>query len=876
MHISSESSLTFSVLLIACTGVVLIASQRMHQTLRRFWGTGSLLRTAIEILLMIFAIASPLFFVDSLIVLRLASSTQINALVPIAIRLFLGLSVTLYPSLIPLWMVIRLAPPKVSEGPSLPFPSLKTITVLFLVVFVALSFSYELGSIPILMFQKKFNGQFLDYGVLTQALVLTLWSIFLFIAARVLIVLVGNPPRLSKDSELKDIIARTERDETKFYDFLIGGIVLVLLIWLNSLAVYSLRLDNVLYPVHLDLYEELGIPINPPLLLERASPVSFIIMASSLVMLLTSLFIAVYIRPSELAAKLFALLSLLYGLAAIEVFPLEYGVFFIALTVIAKVYIIPVQMHFAMVFPRYSLTVKRTGSKGLQRNPFFLYIVFMPLAILMLILYLNQTYFSSIVQQLNDWYQRGQPPSPEFTSLFVQVAFSGIVSALFLSASFFNWIYSIVLLRRNYRKLQQQKSFLLSTLEDQESPIKAEMFAMRERLSIVVQQFKWVFWGATIAAIGVASVFFLFIPFSILSEGGWSDAILRLTLLAIFVFTTFAMIEYRLWEVDRLLLRILVFTTLLISFNFALELLLGLLINLFFQYINQFSPELFNFIIAFLAAVLAYSMEDPVEAFVDRHFLQGMLASFRKTEELKGLIKETSTVDKLKNILSEVMPDRFGYPEAWTIITSDLYIPDITSALRQRGATIFFPLEFEGKALGIYGLAPKLSSQKPNDIEQNLLADLSKTAAGQLNTLQVSGSSLIHVLLISNKKDASLAELLAEQLNDEFKITEIITSRKAIRTGTIGPADVALIMIGASRRIQVTSTLRSLREHVPKIKVLILVDKVNQALLEQARRASANGCAEKTSLEDIRQAILAIYQGKTWFFQDSDLGDIGV
>lgn len=875
MHISTVSSLTFSVLLIACTVVLLIASRRMHQTPRRFFGTGSLPKVAIETLLIILAIACPLFFIDSLILLQVGSSTLVNTLIPNIISLFLALSSTFYPSLVPLWMAIRLAPPPLSESQSLSLPSFKIIVFLFLVVFLALSISYGLGPIPILMFQERFSGQLFDPGALTQALVLTLWSIFLFIAARVLISLVGNPPELSKDSELKDMIATTERDETKFYDFLIGGLVLALLVLLNSLAVYGLGLENALYPVQLDLYEELGLPINPPLPLERAPPVSFIIMASSLVMLLTSLFIAVYIRPSELAAKLFVLLGFLYGMAAIDAFPFEYGVFFFGLTVFAKVYIIPVQMHFAMVFPRHSLKFNQTESKGLQRNPFFLYIVFIPLAILLLILYLNQAEFFSLLQQLNDWIQRRQPPSPEFTRLFVQVAFSGIVSALFLFASVFGWTFSIVLLRRNYRNIRQQKSLLLSTLEDQESPIKAEMFAMRERLSVAVQQFKWVFWGASIAVMGVASVFFLFIPFPIFSEGGWSDAILRLTLLAIFAFTTFAMIKYRLWDVDRLLRRTLIFTTLLISFNLILEILFELLINRFFQSINQFSPELFHFLTTFLAAVLAYSVEGPVEAFVDRRFLQGMLASFRKMEELKRLIKEAPTVEKLKYILTEVVPDRFGYSQAWAIISSDLHIPDITSALRQRGATIFFPLEYEGKTLGIYGLASKISSQKSNDTEQNLLTDLSKTAARQLNTLQASESTLIRVLLISNKQDAALAELLAEQLNDEFEITEIITSQAAIKTGTIGQADVALLIIGASRRIQVTPSLRSLREHLPEIRVLILVDKLNQTLIEQAKRVGANGCSEKTSMEEIRQAIPAIYQGKTWFFQDNDLMALG-
>ena len=577
-------------------------------------------------------------------------------------------------------------------------------------------------------------------------------------------------------------------------------------------------------------------------------------------MLVISLFLSVYIRQREIAAKLFVLLGLFFGLDGIDTFPLASGPYLYSITVLAKVFIIPTLMHFAVVFPRKDLTLELYSNNWKRRLTLSLYIFSALLAPWMIPFFLNG---STILERKNE---------------LLEIVFWGFIGLLFGLALLTSVIFSIGLILSNYRRIRQSRNDLEKKINQGFVTDTDSEYKSFELLNVAVQQFKWLFWGMRILLIGTIFLFILFVPFPIFSLSGWIDAVMQLVFLSLFVCVAVAILNYRLWDVDLLFFRSLIFVTLLILFSAFFETELERLINFIFPTIQKIASWLVGFISTFLVGVLAYLLEGPIESFIDRRFLGNLLSYHQKTIDLKKTIKDAGNVEKLIEILTEIVPARLGYSGAWVQIPLRSDPQEAKRKLERQGAVKIINLASNNRIVGVYGLGAKTWEVNFNITwirnkfehmilteEEKLLKDLSKTAAKRFIELEAAGLERISVLIISNTKDKTVSRLLAEALEDKHRVVGVFTSKEAIKIAETNQIDVLLLDVGATRQLRWKNTIQKLKMPLPGIKVVVLVDEPNQFSLEQIQQAGAQGCTKKSNLDELYSAIRSVHEGKYWY-----------
>ena len=237
-----------------------------------------------------------------------------------ALDLFASLAAFLYPIFLPLWPSVRLSPLDKESSKLTVLQYVKFEVALFLSILLSISLIYGPLFYP---FRMTFSptASILDTGLLTSGLLQTVWVIIVFTTVRGLIELIN---RIPGQRDLNWQVPGVLKDRSPYYNILTVATVFALALWFSS-AIFSTYPDSAYIAPFYKIQSILGLPMSVTSPLERPPVAIWLLMFTSLGMLLVTLFLSIYTRPDEPSARLLALLGLLYGISGIEIFP-EWGV----------------------------------------------------------------------------------------------------------------------------------------------------------------------------------------------------------------------------------------------------------------------------------------------------------------------------------------------------------------------------------------------------------------------------------------------------------------------------------------------------------------------------------------------------------------------
>jgi signal transduction histidine kinase len=259
------------------------------------------------------------------------------------------------------------------------------------------------------------------------------------------------------------------------------------------------------------------------------------------------------------------------------------------------------------------------------------------------------------------------------------------------------------------------------------------------------QQTRWVVLGCALFLAGVpiwAYTFELAQPAPgmesvLLVMGGWTVTILLMLALPGTIFA--AILRYRLWDIDLILRKTLVYTLLTALLVGVYAGSVALLQNLFSTNTGQDSP-LANVISTLIIAALFQPARQRVQQAVNRLLFGDRDDPYQVLSRLGLQLQETSAPDETLTAITETVSQALKLPyaaialqgadgERTTVASSGDWTPD----------TREWPLRFQGLPVGWLTVAPRTAGEGFTDQEEKLLANVASHAGAAAHAAQLTG-----------------------------------------------------------------------------------------------------------------------------------------
>ncbi|MBU1750234.1 MAG: GAF domain-containing protein [Chloroflexi bacterium] len=281
-------------------------------------------------------------------------------------------------------------------------------------------------------------------------------------------------------------------------------------------------------------------------------------------------------------------------------------------------------------------------------------------------------------------------------------------------------------------------------------------------------QMRWILWMGGLTLVVVLPGYLL--PLMLTGRPPISPA--AVTLITVMIPLTFGIVilRYRLWDIDIIINRTLVYGT-LTAIMLGVYLLMVPLLTLAVQVVLQWQNDTLAVFIAALGLALAFApLRRRVQAVIDRAFYRTKLDYQRLLPELSEKLSTSVDLDQLAVLLTRELPDRLQIASGilavldpdgqWFVVAGRrnehpnlptdhplaehlrrrgrpllrLQIPDHLPAtaqafLERYGIELVIPLVVGAELVGLYNLGPKLSGDVYNRDEIRLLYLLGRQAA---------------------------------------------------------------------------------------------------------------------------------------------------
>lgn len=257
------------------------------------------------------------------------------------------------------------------------------------------------------------------------------------------------------------------------------------------------------------------------------------------------------------------------------------------------------------------------------------------------------------------------------------------------------------------------------------------------------QQARWVVFGCALFLAGVpiwAYTFDLGQPAPgqerlLLVMGGWTLTNLLMLALPGTIFA--AILRYRLWDIDLILRKTLVYallTALLVGIYYASVVLLQ---NLFAANTGQDSP-LANVISTLIIAALFQPVRERLQRAANRLFFGERDDPYQVLSKLGQQLQETSTPDQTLTAITATLCQALKLPYAAIIVqTAEGNRETVAASGRWTAQQKEWPLRFQGLQIGWLSVAPRSPGEGFTNQEEKLLADVASHAGAAAHAAQL-------------------------------------------------------------------------------------------------------------------------------------------
>jgi len=637
---------------ILLVGFVILLGRQLTKTRRWFVGTTSPRWTYVEtgILNLAFLVPNLLLIIISIFY---KLTNELMAIVNVSSTILFGMSFIA----LPLLAAIRLEPPGETNPKAYVARYVHTTVGLLLTVFLTSGFSYML--LPRLFF--RVFAPWVEYIPLYDLFILTLVVVIEFVVVFLLLRGFMELARFVyvRNHKPKMITEFQPPSRTQYYSysFLSIGIVFVLVLWVIAYVLYHNR------DIHPDwiyippIYHGTTLVPSSPISPFDRSPISMLATAVPPVIIL---FIGLFISRrtlhiDEQVSLVFGILCLFYGLWGLDVFPRVGGPFFWALRLLAWLFITPVQLHFALVFPYEDESIA-----GKMRSSWLwvkdsLYAGFALISPLWLFFHFNTYQENSILMQ-----ERGY--------LIPLWALWGIVGSLSLIST---WLFSAYILWHTWRGLGHVLGESQTDYEDGSGcrwlDIVEGWEQKNHRLEMENgrQQLKWVAFGTFVAAI--LFIVWLLMLFPVVAPnsdqwGIWSDVAIKSSFLFVFGAVFMAIRQYRLWDIDRILVDAFLWS------------ILAAVLAAIYVYLESSMENSLQRTVGYVTffVMAKFSLDRWLSPFVYGIFWKGHYGWQQKLISIGRQLRDSKswspTIKNARQLLSDACPERAS--AAWLIIPS--------------------------------------------------------------------------------------------------------------------------------------------------------------------------------------------------------------
>lgn len=634
-----------SILLI---GFVIYLGKQLTKPGRRFFGTASPDRTYFETGFLNLACLIPnLLLITLTAIYNLPSEWMI--VISVLSAVLFGLSFVV----LPLWAAMRLAPPERTEPKAYVIRYFHILIGLSLVVLATSGSAFIL--LPALMFQLFIPGT--NYLPLSDLFPLTIIVAFEFTVVFLLLRGLMELTRFVLSRNHKPVVTPIIQPPQKrqYYSHLLLSIsiVFVLVMWVMAYILY-INYDKHPGWVYVPpIFSDSPISSSQVSPFESPSPVMATAAVPSLMILLVGLFISRRtLHINEQVSSVFGVLCLLYGLWGLEIFPRLGGSVFWALRLLAWLFITPVQLHFALVFPYEDESIAgemRPTWVWVKRSLYIGFALFSPVWLFF--------YFNTYQENLGLMQERGY--------LIPLWALWGIFGTLSLIST---WLLSAYILWHTWRGLGHELDNPPAVGESSGCQW-LDILKGRDQLASQIlhgkQQLSWVLLGAFLAA--VIFIIWLLLITPVTTSGSarlilLSDIVVKSGFLMIFLGVFLAIMKYRLWDIDRI----------------AVD---AFLWSLFVAAMSVISVILESSLEGYLASTLGIvaffimakiSLDDWLSPWAYRYFWQ---SHYRWQQNLKAIVRQMSDSQKwpftnqnAKILLNAACPAKAS--AAWLLVST--------------------------------------------------------------------------------------------------------------------------------------------------------------------------------------------------------------
>jgi two-component system NarL family sensor kinase len=258
------------------------------------------------------------------------------------------------------------------------------------------------------------------------------------------------------------------------------------------------------------------------------------------------------------------------------------------------------------------------------------------------------------------------------------------------------------------------------------SAVAATVLRFRRSRGIEREQMKWLVYALSLLLIGflLASILWFVIPESLM-VGDFSIIVSELTILGIAVAAAIAILRYRLYEIDLIINRTLVYSALTAGVIFIYILVVGAV-----GYISQQTSSLFVSLLATgLVALLFQPLRERLQRGVNRLMYGERDDPYAVLSGLDRRLEESLSPETTLPIVVETVAQTLKLPYvAVELADQDGFRPAASYGLSptRRDQHIALPLVYQNERVGRLVLSPRSAGESFNPAEKELLADIAR------------------------------------------------------------------------------------------------------------------------------------------------------
>jgi signal transduction histidine kinase len=268
----------------------------------------------------------------------------------------------------------------------------------------------------------------------------------------------------------------------------------------------------------------------------------------------------------------------------------------------------------------------------------------------------------------------------------------------------------------------------------------AFILRFRRTRDIEREQMKWLLYALGLMILGflIGSIFFLIWPDNeLVIEFGM--ALTSLSILGIAIAATIAILRYRLYDIDLIINRTLVYTTLTVGVIGIYVLVVGSVSVLF----QQTSNLMVSLLATGLAALLIQPLRDRLQRGVNRLMYGERDDPYAVLSGLDRRLEVSLSPESTLPTVVETLAQALKLPYvAVELAGKDGFVPAASYGLSptRKDQHYALPLVYQNKRIGRLVLSPRSSGESFNQAEMKLLQDIARHVSAAANSVQLTAN----------------------------------------------------------------------------------------------------------------------------------------